>query len=169
MDSKCVAGPAAKDRIAGPLSLVQQDSESMKGVQQALDLNLVRALMLMSGNKEAVERFGTLEASGGVPLYMSPCPPPCDQLACWRHQILAWSHLHVLQQSLACQRTHEAQLLTLSPAILAKKGQCSNQWNLCSTANEEICRGCRHYNYCYTMQTVFAFRHCVLYWCARQH
>ena len=74
MDSRCVAGPAAKDRIAGPLSLVQQDCDSTKGVQQALDLNLVRALMLMSCSREAVERFGRLEASGGVPLYM--CPPP---------------------------------------------------------------------------------------------
>ena len=46
----------------------------MKGVQQALDLNLVRALMLMSCSKEAVERFGRLEASGGVPLYMHQPP-----------------------------------------------------------------------------------------------
>ncbi len=53
-----------KDRIAGPLSLVQQESHSTKGVQQALDLNLARALMLSSRSTEAVGRFEQLEASG---------------------------------------------------------------------------------------------------------
>ena len=53
-----------KDRIAGPLSLVQQESHSTKGVQQALDLNLARALMLSSRSSEAVGSFEQLEASG---------------------------------------------------------------------------------------------------------
>lgn len=52
------------DRIAGPLSLVQQESHSPKGVQQALDLNLARALMLSSRSTEADEKFKQLEASG---------------------------------------------------------------------------------------------------------
>jgi hypothetical protein len=60
----CVAGTAVKDRIAGPLSLVQQESVSTKGVQQALDLNLARALMLSSRSTEAIEKFKQLEASG---------------------------------------------------------------------------------------------------------
>ena len=62
----CVAGTALKDRIAGPLSLVQQESHSTKEgcVQQALDLNLARALMLSSRSTEAVERFKQLKASG---------------------------------------------------------------------------------------------------------
>ncbi len=63
----CVAGTAVKDRIAGPLSLVQQDSHSTQGVQQALDLNLARALMLSSRSTEAVEKFKQLEASGELP------------------------------------------------------------------------------------------------------
>lgn len=65
---KCnaVAGTAVKDRIGGPLSLVQQESHSTKEdcVQQALDLNLARALMLSSCSTEAVEKFKQLEASG---------------------------------------------------------------------------------------------------------
>ena len=64
----CVAGIAVKDRIAGPLSLVQQESHSTEGcVQQALDLNLARALMLSSRSTEAVEKFKQLEASGELP------------------------------------------------------------------------------------------------------
>lgn len=60
----CGAGTAVKDRIAGPLSLVQQEAHSTKGVQQALDLNLARALMLSSRSTEACEKFNQLEASG---------------------------------------------------------------------------------------------------------
>ncbi len=60
----CVAGTAVKDRIGGPLSLVQQESHSTMGVQQALDLNLPRALMLSSRSTEAVGKFKQLEASG---------------------------------------------------------------------------------------------------------
>ncbi|KAL0025266.1 hypothetical protein WJX77_012112 [Trebouxia sp. C0004] len=59
-------GTEVKDRIAGPLSLVQQESQSTKGVQLALDLNLARALMLSSRSTEAVERFKQLEASGAL-------------------------------------------------------------------------------------------------------
>ena len=75
---KCnaVAGTAVKNRIGGPLSLVQQESHSTKEdcVQQALDLNLARALMLSSCSTEAVGKFKQLEASGGLSwLYANDC------------------------------------------------------------------------------------------------
>ena len=60
----CVTGTTVKDRIAGPLSLVQQESVPTKGVQQALDLNLARALMLSSCSTKAINKFKQLEASG---------------------------------------------------------------------------------------------------------
>ena len=67
----CHAGPQGKDRIAGPLSLVQQDSESTQGVQQALDLNLARSLMLSTCSNEAIHKFNSLDAAGWLHAFVS--------------------------------------------------------------------------------------------------
>ena len=58
------AGWDTRDRIAGPLSLVQQESDSTMVLQHSLELNSARALSLNSCHQEAVDKFGALEASG---------------------------------------------------------------------------------------------------------
>ena len=60
------AEPSTRDRIAGPLSLVQQDCGRTTTLQHAIQLNLARATMLNSYTQEAIDQFAGLEQRGKV-------------------------------------------------------------------------------------------------------
>ncbi|KAL3133073.1 hypothetical protein ABBQ38_006975 [Trebouxia sp. C0009 RCD-2024] len=57
-------GWGTRDRIAGPLCLVQQEADPAFGLQHALELNSACALSLNSQHEEAVKKFKLLEESG---------------------------------------------------------------------------------------------------------
>ena len=79
----CATGSGeSKDRIAGPLSLVQQDTQSIQGLQQALDLNLARALMLSSRCAEACDKFKSLDITGMLSVLMLIQLKVCTTLLC---------------------------------------------------------------------------------------
>lgn len=68
------AGWGTKDRIAGPLSLIQQDSDSTQVLQHSLELNSARALSLNSCHQEAVDKFRALDASGRCHAFVKNFP-----------------------------------------------------------------------------------------------
>lgn len=53
-----------RDQLAGPLSLVQQDSGSTTELQHALELNLARTMALNTDIDEALEKYRALEDAG---------------------------------------------------------------------------------------------------------
>ena len=70
-------GWGTRDRIAGPLCLVQQEATPALGLQHALQLNLACALSLNSHYQDAVNKFRTLEDSGRHLLTaLKTCSPP---------------------------------------------------------------------------------------------
>lgn len=58
------AGWGTRNRIAGPFSLTQQESDPTSVLQHSLELNSARALSLNSCHQEAVDKFRALDASG---------------------------------------------------------------------------------------------------------
>ena len=53
-----------RDQLAGPLSLVQQDSGSATQLQHALELNLARAMAQNSDSHEALGKYRVLQNKG---------------------------------------------------------------------------------------------------------